>query len=420
MLAGLTQETRAALNWRWEFWARQNQLPPDGDWRSWLFVAGRGSGKTRAGAEFIRSKIKQGLGRVSLIAPTSADARDVMVEGESGLLSVCWENDKTITGATIGRPVYEPSKRRVTWANGAQASLFSAEEPERLRGPQFEASWCDEFCAWTRMQDTWDMAMLGLRLGRHPQVIATTTPKPSKLLRSLLHDKRTVVTRGSTFDNAPNLSQSFLDAIKDKLEGTRLGRQELYGELLEDVPGALWTPDMVKTGPMPEMARIVVAVDPSGASGVGKEISDDIGIVIVGKGVDGRFYVIEDATCHMSPEGWGRRTVDRFHAHRADLIVAERNFGGDMVASVIRTADQNAPVKLVTASRGKSVRAQPVSALYEQGRVTHALGLDALEDQMMSMTASGFIGDGSPDRLDAMVWGISELMSGSAYTLENI
>ena len=348
-----------------------------------------------------------------MIAPTSADARDVMVEGESGLLSVCSPSDATDKGEPLGVPIYEPSKRRITWQNGAQAALFSAEEPERLRGPQHDALWADELAAWARMQETWDMAQFGLRLGERPQAMVTTTPKPLKLLKQLIADETSVVTRGSTFENSANLAPSFLTVIRTKYAGTRLGRQELNAEILDDGPGALWTDEMIgeRLSALPEMARIVVAVDPSGASGDEEEGADAIGIVVAGKGINGQYYVIEDATCSLSPEGWGRRAVERFEAHMADLIVAERNFGGAMVEMVIRVADPLAPVKLVTASRGKSVRAEPIAAMYEQGRVSHVSGLSELETQMMSMTVGGYVGDGSPDRVDALVWALTELTS---------
>ena len=409
-LASLKQEARAALNWHWPFWARPSQIAPPGDWQNWLFIAGRGAGKTRSGAEWVRSKVKAGCGWIALIAPTAGDARRVMVEGESGLLAVCWKQDKDAKGNHLGRPIYEPSKARVTWANGAQATMFSAEEPERLRGPQHDAMWCDELAAWARMQDTWDMATFGLRLGHHPQAMVTTTPKPSPLLRKLMADPRSVVSRGSTFDNAANLAPSFIATVRDRYEGTRLGRQELFAEVLDDVPGALWTRDMIRTATDPgEFARIVVAVDPSGAGGAVDEAADQIGIVVAGRKMDGSYHVIEDATCKLGPSGWGRRVVDRYRAHKADRIVAERNFGGAMVESVIKTVDPQVPVRMVTASRGKSVRAEPIAALYEQGRVTHARGLDALEDQMMQMTGTGYMGEGSPDRLDAAVWALSEL-----------
>lgn len=294
--------------------------------------------------------------------------------------------------------------------NGTRYKAFSADEPDRFRGPQHHRAWCDELAAW-KYPDAWDQLMFGMRLGQHPQVVVTTTPRATPLIRQLVKDQRTKVTRGSTFDNAANLAQSALTQLREKYEGTRLGRQELYAEILDDVVGGLWTRDVIDAGklhPVPELRRVVVAVDPSGADGQ-TEGSDSIGIVVAGKGIDGRFYVIEDATCDLAPAGWGRRSVERYSAHKADLIVAERNFGGAMVESVIRTADPRANVKLVTASRGKSVRAEPIAALYEQGRVTHAKGLDALEDQMMQMTLSGYVGLGSPDRVDALVWALTEL-----------
>ena len=353
-----------------------------------------------------------------MIAPTAGDARDVMVEGESGLLSVCWNGDKTADGKPLGRPIYEPSKRRVTWENGAIATLFSAEEPERLRGPQADAMWGDELAAWKNGQSTWDMAMFGLRLGTDPRAIVTTTPKPVPLVRALMNDPRSVLTRGSTYDNAANLAAPFLEAIRERYEGTRLGRQEINAELLDDVPGALWTMDTIDKArrPVGEVQRVVVAVDPSGADGDPESGADEIGIVVAAKMMDGTFAILEDATCNLSPEGWGRRTVERYHAHSAAMIVAERNFGGDMVGGVIRTADRNAKFKLVTASRGKAVRAEPVAALYEQFRVAHAPGLEKLEAQMLQMTLTGFVGEGSPDRLDAAVWALSELMNGQSLS----
>lgn len=303
---------------------------------------------------------------------------------------------------------YNRSNQELRFTNGALIRGFSAEKPDRLRGPEFHRAYCDELAAW-QYDDAWHQLQFGLRIGDNPRVIITTTPRPTKIIRGLVKDKAVRITRGSTFDNADNLAASAIEALKDAYEGTRLGRQELFAEILDDMPGALWTRDMIQVGPMPEMARVVVAVDPSGASGDIESGADNIGIVVAGKGIDGRFYVIEDATCNLSPEGWSRRVVERYHAHAADKIVAERNFGGDMVPSVIRTADANAPIKLVTASRGKAIRAEPIAALYEQERVTHAEGLEALEDQMMQMTISGFVGEGSPDRVDALVWALSEL-----------
>lgn len=333
-----------------------------------------------------------------MAAPTAADARDTCIEGQSGLLGVLPQSCVKVWNRSLGELIL---------TNGTRYKAFSADEPDRFRGPQHHRAWADELAAW-KYPDAWDQLMFGLRLGDNPQAVVTTTPRPTPMVRGLMKDPRTRITRGSTFDNAANLAPSALAQLREKYEGTRLGRQELYAELLDDVPGALWTRALIKYAKaMPDMARVVVAVDPSGASG--NEDGDSIGIVTAGRGVDGRFYVLEDATCDLGPAGWGRRAVERYHWHKADRIIAERNFGGAMVESVIRTADRNVPVKLVTASRGKSVRAEPIAALYEQGRVTHALGMDALEDQMMQMTLTGFMGDGSPDRVDALVWALSEL-----------
>lgn len=411
-LASLTDDECEQLLHDWRFFARPEQLEPEGDWQIWLILAGRGFGKTRTGAEWAREQVKAGASRLGLIAPTASDARDVMVEGESGLLSVCWAGDRTYAGELIGRPTYEPSKRRLTWANGAIATLFSAEEPERLRGPQHDRLWCDELAAWKYLRETWDMAMFGLRLGDRPRTCITTTPKPLPLVKEIAKDARTVITRGSTFDNASNLAPTFLKAIRDKYEGTRLGRQELNAEILDDLPGALWTRDAIdghRVRQAPDLQRIVVAVDPSGTKGESDD-GDEIGIVVAGKGVDGRAYVLADRSCKLSPDGWGRRAVAAYEEFKADRIVAERNFGGAMVEHVIRTIDSKAPYKEVTASRGKVARAEPVAALYEQGRVSHVGSFPELEDQLCMIDASGYVGEGSPDRADALVWALTELM----------
>jgi phage terminase large subunit-like protein len=430
-LASLTDDECEQLLHDWRFLAREAQIAPEGDWQNWLILAGRGFGKTRTGAEWVREQVKAGVSRIHLIAPTASDARDVMVEGESGLLSVCWAGDRTHTGEPLGRPSYEPSKRRLTWANGAMATLFSAEEPERLRGPQAAAMWADELAAWKYARETWDMAMFGLRLGDKPRTCITTTPKPIPLLREIVKDARTVITKGSTFDNAANLAPTFLGAIRDKYEGTRLGRQELEAEILDDLPGALWTRDMLDKGrvkAVPDLQRIVVAVDPSGTKGESDD-GDEIGIIVAGKGVDGRGYILADRTCKLSPDGWGRRAVDAYHGRwsetpdrfRADRIIAERNFGGAMVEHVIRTIDPKVAYKEVTASRGKVARAEPVAALYEQGRVSHVGSMPELEDQMCNIAPEGFVGEGSPDRADALVWALTELLvDGSTYTLANV
>lgn len=409
-LGQLSTEVKAELRWRWSFHARPNQLPPEGNWLTWLILAGRGFGKTRTGAEWVRmmacgaSPLAKGrASRIALIAETSADARDVLVEGESGILSVHPRDY---------RPLYEPSKRRLTWPNGAVATLYNATEPDQLRGPQHDLAWCDELAKWQYARETWDQAQFGLRLGDNPRICVTTTPRPIPLIREIMGDAMTVTTRGKTTDNAGNLAASFMVQMRAKYEGTRLGRQELDGEILDDVPGALWTRAMLENAAitdLPDMARIVVAIDPSGTGGADDD-GDEIGIVVAGRGIDGRGYVLEDLSCKLSPDAWARRAIEAYHRWGADRLVAERNFGGAMVASVIRTADAQVSYKEVVASRGKSARAEPVAALYEQGRVSHVRGLSALEDQMTLMTMSGYDGEGSPDRVDALVWAITEVM----------
>lgn len=398
LLERLTDREAEEALYDWHLWARPNQLPPDGDWTTWLLLAGRGFGKTRTGAEFVRTEVEAGrAGRVALVAPTAADARDVMVEGESGILAI---------SPPWNRPKYEPSKRRVTWDNGAIATLYSADEPERLRGPQHDLAWPDELAAW-RYPETWDMLMFGLRLGQRPRVVVTTTPKPTRLIRELIANPHTAITRGSTYDNRANLAPAFLNSIVRKYEGTRLGRQELYAEMLDDTPGALWTRAMLEAARFdgtPDLRRVVVAIDPAVTSG---DDSDETGIIVAGHGVDGMFYVLADRTCRLSPDGWARRAIIALDDFSADRIVAEVNNGGDLVEATIRTVRRDVAYTKVHASRGKRVRAEPIAALYEQGKVKHARGLNALEDQMTTFVPDG--GDGSPDRVDALVWAITEL-----------
>jgi phage terminase large subunit-like protein len=411
-IAGQLADVLADGGWRTK--ARPEQLPPPGDWNGWVVCSGRGFGKTRTGAEWVRELVESGAaGRVALIAPTAADCRDVIVEGPAGILAV---------SSPWCRPEYQPALRRLTWPNGAVASTFSAEEADRLRGPQHDAIWFDELAAFNDPQSTWDMAMFGLRLGTRPRWLVTTTPKPIKLLRELLaregHD--VVITRGSTFDNAANLAPSFLKSIKAKYENTRLGRQELNAELLLDIPGALWSREMLDRAngkwQLPDMRRVVVAVDPSGTRGE-EDSGDSIGIVVAGLGSDDKCYVLADRTCKLSPDAWGREAVRAYREFKADRIVAERNFGGAMVEHVLRTIDRNIPYREVTASRGKVQRAEPVAALYEQSRVRHAGSFPELEDQLCAMTGEGYSGDGSPDRLDALVWAITDLMLDAANRL---
>jgi phage terminase large subunit-like protein len=414
IIAQLTDLEAEELLRDWRFLARPEQLAPDGDWRVWLFLAGRGAGKTRSGAEWVRSCVKQGYERIALIAPTAADARDVMVEGNSGILSVSWQHDHDQKGGLVGLPSYEPSKRRLTWANGAMATLFSAEEPERLRGPQHDAIWADELAAWKDAQGAWDMAMFGLRLGSDPRVMVSTTPRPIPLIRALLRDKSTRPTRATTYANRANLADAFLSQIVAKYEGTRLGRQELQAEVLEGAPDALWTVDGLdqhrrKADDLPELRRVVVAIDPAAKTNEAPEDGAATGIVVAALGEDGRGYVLEDGTLRASPNGWARRAVALFDRFDGDCIVGEVNNGGDMVEQTIRAVRPTAPFKAVQASKGKWTRAEPIAALYEQGRVSHVGTFADLEDEMVLFTPNGTVGGASPDRVDALVWALSEL-----------
>jgi phage terminase large subunit-like protein len=367
-----------AIESDWRAIARPEQLPPPGDWSVWIYLAGRGAGKTRSGVEAVREWIEAGAcGRVALIAPTQGDARDVLVEGESGILAI---------SPNSNRPVYEPSKRRLTWPNGAIATLFSAEESDRLRGPQHDGILADELAAWKEAQAAWDMAMFGLRLGRRPRAIVTTTPRPIPLLKSLLKraGQDVVVTRGRTSDNAENLAPTFLSQIVSRYAGTRLGRQELEGEVLEDTPGALWSRDLIEEGrrdraALPPLRRIVVAVDPAVSV---SEKSDETGIIVAGLGTDDHGYLLEDASGKFSPIEWARRAVALYHQHGADRIVAEANQGGLMVEQTVRTVNANVSFKAVHASRGKITRAEPIAALFEQFRIHLVGAFPDLEDQL--------------------------------------
>jgi phage terminase large subunit-like protein len=400
----------------WNFWARDNQLEPEGkDWNVWFINAGRGFGKTRSGVEWVRENVKRGIKRIAAVAATNSDIERVMVKGESGFLSVCWKGDKTYAGKKMGFPEWSPTKRTLTWENGAQVQFFSAEEPERLRGPQFELAWCDETAAWNKDVDTWAMLQFCMRLGKHPRIMVTTTPKPTKLIRQIIKDPKTVVTTGSTFDNSANLADTYLTAVKEQYEGTRLGRQELYAEVLEEAQGALWTTDMldrasVKSEDVPDLVRIVVSIDPAVTSNAE---SDMTGIIVAGIDVNGIAYVLGDYTDRLSPQGWASKAISLYHHYKADRIVAERNQGGDMVRRTLEVEDETVPIKLVHASRGKYARAEPVSALYERNLVRHVIdpadgaNLNELETQQRTWEPLGSIG--SPDRLDALVWAITEL-----------
>jgi len=407
LAAALSPAEARALLYDWPFWARPAQLPPQGNWRVWLLLAGRGFGKTRTGAELMRARVATWTARrVALVAPTAADARNVMVEGESGILAISppWD-----------RPRYEPSKRRLTWPNGAIATLYSADEPERLRGPQHDATWCDELGSW-RNPEAWDMLMFGLRLGTDPRVVVTTTPRPTKLIRALIADPTAIVTRGSTYENRANLAPAFLEQIVRKYEGTRLGRQELEAELLDDVPDALWSRGIIEAArarTAPTLIRVVVAIDPAATS---TEDADETGIIVAGKDGQGQGWVLADASGRYQPTEWAKTAVAAYRAHHADRVVAEVNNGGDMVEATLRVIDPNVPFAAVRASRGKITRAEPVAALYEQGRVHHLGAFPQLEDQMCSFTPAGDrdfamrSAGGSPDRVDALVWALTDLL----------
>jgi phage terminase large subunit-like protein len=408
--------------WDWGFWGRpaqraptHNPRSPDGTWNTWLLLAGRGFGKTRAGSEWVRqvmtgaTPLKRGkFGRLAIVAETAADARDVIVQGKGGILAC---------HPAAFRPEYTPSLRKLEWPNGAVAHLYNAVEPDQLRGPEHEAALCDETAKWRYAQETYDQLQFGLRLGHHPQQVITTTPRPIPIIRNLVKDPYTVVTRGSTFENRSNLAPSFLNKIVTRFEGTRLGRQELEAEILDDVAGALWTRDMidrtrVPPGGLPRMQRVVVAIDPSGTKGDSDGESNEVGIVVCGRGVNGRGYILADRSCDLSPEGWARVAINAYREFEADRIVAEINYGGAMVEAVIRSVDRKVSYKTVTATRGKVVRAEPVAALYEQDKVSHAGAFPLLEDQMVQFTPGGYVGEGSPDRADAGVWGLTEVMLG--------
>jgi phage terminase large subunit-like protein len=399
-LSQLNTEQIASLRYNWRFWARPDQLPPEGAWGTWLALAGRGFGKTEMGAQWVRERVKSGAMSVALVAETQKDLEEVMIPR---LLKVTPPDEQP---EVRYRPV------RLRWPTGAIAFGYNGTEPDQLRGPEFDTAWVDELAKYARARETWDMLQFTMRRP-DPRVLVTTTPRPIPVIRELLADPAARVTRGSTMANADNLDPTFLQKVRAKYEGTRLGRQELEGEVLDDVPGSLWTratldTARIKLDEIPELARVVVAIDPSGTDG--DDEGDDIGIVVAARGVDGRGYVLADLTCKLSPEGWARRAITAYHQWGADLIVAERNFGGAMVKAVIRSADRSVPFKEVVASRGKAVRAEPVSALYEQGRVSNVAGLAELEDELVLMTSAGFMGDRSPNRTDAMVWALTEVM----------
>ena len=397
------QAIKKLFDWRSELNARPNQIAPDGNWTTWLILAGRGFGKTRTGAEWIRERVESGLSkRIALIGKTPADVRDVMIEGESGLLNI---------SPPYNMPTYEPSKRRLTWDNGAIAQTFSSYEPDQLRGSQFDTAWADEMASWEYPEETWDNLMFALRLGEKPQVCVTTTPRPLQLLINLRDAKTTVLTKGTSYDNRENLNQQFFDSILSKYKNTRLGMQEIYAEILEESDNAMWKREWLDEGRLQEapqeLERVVVAIDPAVTS---KKTSDETGIIVAGKDSEGKFYVLNDSSARYTPSAWSEKAIMLYNQYECDKIIAEVNNGGQLVEHTLRTQSENVPYKSVHASRGKRTRAEPIASLYEQNKVHHVGNFERLENQLCNWEANS--GDPSPDRLDALVWALTEL-SGS-------
>jgi phage terminase large subunit-like protein len=392
-------------------WGHVHQFAPERansgeDWITWLILGGRGAGKTRAGAEWVRqAALADARARIALIGETEHEAREVMVEGVSGLLAVHRRNE---------RPQWRPMRRRLEWPNGAVAQLYSAENSESLRGPQFSAAWCDELAKWRHAEATFDMLQFGLRLGERPRQVVTTTPRPTALIKRLIADPRTAVTHASTGENASHLAPAFLQTVLSHYRGTRLGRQEIEGEIIESRVDALWTRARIEEARVreaPPLARVVVAVDPPGSA---HKKSDACGLVAAGRTEDGAIYVLADESVKgVSPQAWAMKAIALWRRLAADALVAEVNFGGDMVRAVIAAADRNVPVVSVRATRDKYVRAQPVAQLYEQGRVKHAGIFPALEDEMCDFGLDGLSSGRSPDRLDALVWAVTALSYGA-------
>lgn len=383
------------IAFNWPVWAMSHQLPPDGDWTTWLLLGGRGAGKTRAGAEWVRMLAERGIGPIALVCETMTEAEAVMVKGESGVLRICppWMEPRLV-GSVLH------------WPNGVEAHLLPASNPERFRGPQFAAAWCDETAKWTKAEAAFDMLQFGLRLGERPRQLVTTTPRPTALMTRLMGDERTTMTRAMTKVN-PHLADAFLAAVVERYQGTVLGRQELDGELIEDRPDALWQRSMFQPFAGGELGRIVVAVDPP-VTGTAR--SDACGIVVAGRQGEGA-VVLEDATLQgVQPHAWATRAIAAFRAHEADCIVIEVNQGGDLVETVLKQVDASVPVRAVRASRGKWVRAEPVAALYARGLVSHVPALTALEDELCAFGPDGKADGHSPDRVDALVWALTELV----------
>lgn len=396
LLAELDDTEIEALMRDWPLWARPAQIPPVGDWTTWLMIGGRGSGKTRAGAEWVRALASHGVGPIALVGESMVEAEAVMVAGQSGILRVAAPDE---------RPVQRGNS--IHWPNGVEAQLFGAADPERLRGPQFAAAWCDELGKWSHAEAAWDNLQFGLRLGQRPRQLVTTTPRPTKLMKRLLSEPGSVVTRMTTRDNADHLAAAFLSAVVQRYEGSVLGRQELDGELIEDRTDALWTRASFRPDNGEVRGRTVVALDPPATS---RRTSDACGIIVAAEAGEGAVVLADLSFSPAPPEAWASRAVAAFRAFEADCILAEVNQGGDMVRAVIAQQDPDVPVREARASRGKWLRAEPVAALYARGRVAHAPGLEALEDEMCAFGANGLSDGHSPDRVDALVWALTELL----------
>ena len=410
-IENLNPKEAEALIYDWEFWARDKQLPPIWDWYIWLLLSGRGGGKTRTGAELTIKWAREGFSPIALVGQTKADVRDTMVEvGDSAILNI---------SPPWFRPDYESSKRRLTFPNGVLAIIYSGDEPDQLRGPQHQKAWVDELSKFKYPQESWDNLMFGLRIGEKPQAVVTTTPRPIKTIKALIQDNRVAVTRGHTLENRDNLAPDFLRYILEKYEGTRLGRQELAGEILDDNPEALWQRDRIdelRVREHPGLVRVVVAIDPAVSTG---EQSSETGIIVAGIALVGGImhgFILGDLTIKGTPDQWATAAVTGYYTAGADRVIGEVNNGGDMVEHTVQTVDPRVPFKQVHASRGKYTRAEPVSALYEQGRIHHVGFFPDLEDQLCEWEP----GDKSPDRLDALVWAITELMLGEVEPVEDI
>lgn len=414
LMSGLTERQYQELMYDWKFWGRKEQQLPPGLWFILAHISGRGAGKTRTGAETVRiwagDKNDPPI-RIAIVAESAADARDIMIEGESGILGV---------SPPWNMPIYEPSKRRITWPNGSVGIVFSGDKPAQLRGPQFHKAWVDEIAKFQYPEDSWDNLEFGLRLGDNPQVIVTTTPRPIKLIKNFVRDPQAIIVTTSTYANYANLAKTFIQRVVKKYEGTRVGRQELHAEILQEVAGSLWTMEMIENNrlklseapTLDSYERIVIGVDPAMSH---EDDSNETGLVVCaarGKEGEKTGYVIEDASGQYTTGGWVKQVKHLFHKYHASRIVAENNQGGELVKTVMHNADDTLPVRLVFAIEGKGGRAEPISLLMEQNKIKHIGQFVEMEDQMVITTPEGYLGTGSPDRMDAMVHAMRDLMLG--------